>query len=339
MRILRFLLAVAVIALVATGGAYVYVESRFDVPTRPDRKEPVVVEVPKGATFRSMGHTLHETGLIATTMWWQLYPRIHRDAPGLKAGRHRIAPGESIREIVQTLSENPLPDDVPLTLVEGWRLIDADATFAERGLIQAGAYVAAARKPDDFEIPFDLEGAQDLEGYLLPETYAVPPGPLNVERLVQRQLDAFVARFLVPNRDKLTESGRTLRETVIMASLLEREEPKPEIRPKVAGILFKRLDSGTPLGVDATSRFTLETWNDRRAFLKKLRDRSDPYNTRLRRGLPPGPIGAPSLASLRAALAPKPSRYWYYLHDHQQRIHFARTAKEHEANRRRFGVW
>jgi UPF0755 protein len=126
---------------------------------------------------------------------------------------------------------------------------------------------------------------------------------------------------------------------VIMASLLEREEPRPELRPQVAGVLYNRLDHSMPLGVDATSRFKLDDWNDRAAFLKMLRDLDDPYNTRQRAGLPPGPIGAPGLASLVAALRPEPTPYWYYLHDRNAVIHFARTLKEHEANRRKYDVW
>ena len=82
-----------------------------------------------------------------------------------------------------------------------------------------------------------------------------------------------------------------------------------------------------------------KNWNDRRAFLKKLRDPRDPYNTRLRKGLPPTPIGAPSLSSLKAALRPKKSRYLYYLHDSNGNIHFARNAKQHEANRKKYNVY
>ena len=339
MRVARFILTLAVVLLVAAGGAYVYAESRFDLVANPDQQEASIVEIQKGATLRHVGETLREAGVLTTTIWWQIYPRLHRDAPGPKAGRHSIPPGQTIRQIVAILAENPIPEDVPLTLVEGWRLVDADNTLAEKGLIEAGMYLAAARDPSKFNVPFDLEGAKDLEGYLLPETYAVPPGPLDVHALIQRQLEAFQARFIDPKHDEIAKSGRPLRDIVIMASLLEREEPKPEVRPKVAGVLFKRLDAGTPLGVDATSRYTLESWNDRRAFLKKLRDPTDPYNSRLRPGLPPGPIGAPSLPSLEAALKPVKSRYWYYLHDAQQRIHFARTAKEHEANRKRYNVW
>jgi UPF0755 protein len=104
-------------------------------------------------------------------------------------------------------------------------------------------------------------------------------------------------------------------------------------------VLYKRLDRGMPLGVDATSRFTLDDWDDRQAFLKMLLDKNDPYNTRHRAGPPPGPIGAPGLLSLTAALSPQPTESWYYLHDKQGQIHFARSLKEHEANRHMYGVW
>jgi UPF0755 protein len=107
----------------------------------------------------------------------------------------------------------------------------------------------------------------------------------------------------------------------------------------VAGILWKRLDSGWKLGVDATSRYTLDDWNDRKAFLKQLRDPKDPYNTRLLDGLPPTAIGAPSLPSLNAALSPQASEFWYYLHDADKVLHPARNAEEHEANRKRYDVY
>jgi UPF0755 protein len=111
------------------------------------------------------------------------------------------------------------------------------------------------------------------------------------------------------------------------------------MRPRVAGVLWKRLDQGWNLGVDATSRYTLKDWNDRKAFLRQLRDHSDPYNTRLRQGLPPTAIGNPGIVALEAALASEASDAWYYLHDASRVVHFGRNAAEHEANRRRYGVW
>jgi UPF0755 protein len=107
----------------------------------------------------------------------------------------------------------------------------------------------------------------------------------------------------------------------------------------VAGIMYKRLDAKTPLGIDATSRYTLPEWNDRKAFLKKLRDPADPYNTRLSAGLPPTAIGNPTLSSLEAAMKPEASEFWYYLHDADKNLHPARNAAEHEANRKKYDVY
>jgi UPF0755 protein len=270
---------------------------------------------------------------------WRAWLRLNPGAPAPKAGRHRVSAAMDVPALLEALGGPPLPDDVPLTMVEGWRLRDADAALAERGLIRAGAYEEAARQPSRFRLPFAFEQA-DLEGYLFPETYMVPPGPLDVDRLVQRQLDTLHARFVAPHGEEVAKRGLSLHAVVTMASLLEREEPDPATRPEVAGVLYKRLDAGMALGVDATSRYGLVDWNDRAAFLKRLRDPADPYNTRLRVGLPPGPIGAPGLPSLLAALRPeKDTPYWYYLHDAQRRIHFGRDAAEHEANRRRHDVW
>ena len=124
-----------------------------------------------------------------------------------------------------------------------------------------------------------------------------------------------------------------------MASLLEREEPLPAQRPLVAGILWKRIDAGVPLGVDATSRYELREWNDRKAFLQRLRDPADPWNTRMKKGLPPGAIGSPTVDSLLAALRPQKSEFWYYLHDAQRILRPSRNGAEHEELRRKYNVY
>jgi UPF0755 protein len=244
----------------------------------------------------------------------------------------------TMAELSTALEGVPLPEDIPFSVIEGWRLRDTDEALAAAGLIKPGAYLAAARHPERFTASFPLP-KDSLEGYLYPETYRVVPGSFNVEDLLQRQLDTFAERFYRPHQDALTASGRSLHEVVVMASMLEREEPMPDQRPLVAGILWKRVDKGVPLGVDATSRYELAEWNDRKAFLQHLRDPEDPYNSRHRKGLPPGPIGAPTVASLQAALTPKPSEFWYYLHDAERHLHPSRNAEEHEALRKRYNVY
>ncbi len=336
-RFLRYLL-ILVGLLVASGvGAVALYRRALSTPFDPNAASKEVA-IAKGANPNQVARLLEAEKLIKDARLMRLWCRFKQRCVGLKAGRHRVSAAMTLPELVKVLSENPIPDEISITLVEGWRLGDTDAFLADRGLIARGAYLAAASTPSRYSVPFPLEGS-DLAGYLYPETYRVPEGPLDVDKLIQRQLDAFVDKFWKPHQAEIQGGQRPLRDIVIMASLLEREEPKPEVRPQVAGVLYKRLDAKTPLGVDATSRFTLVDWNDRKAFLAKLRDPNDPYNTRTKAGLPPGPIGAPSLPSLLAALRPVPSQYWYYLHDAQQNIHFGRDAAEHEANRKKYNVW
>lgn len=309
----------------------------YGAPKDPADPSLVVVEVPQGSTIRAMAPVLEDAGVISDADGFTTWVRITKEGGCIKAGRHKVGPAMGAHELVEALCGVPLPEDVPFTVVEGWRIREIDAALVEAGLAQPGEYAAAAAQPGRFTASYSLP-TETLEGYLFPETYMVDPTRFTVDGFIQRQLDLLGERF-VGKHDAAALEGRGLHALVTMASMLEREEPTPAQRPLVAGILWKRLDNAWNLGVDATSRYTLEQWNDRKAFLVKLRDPSDPYNTRLRPGLPPTPIGNPSDDSLEAALAPVDSEYWYYLHDDAQVLHPARDVAGHEANRRRYNVY
>jgi UPF0755 protein len=130
-----------------------------------------------------------------------------------------------------------------------------------------------------------------------------------------------------------------LHDVVVVASMIEREEPNPVHRPTVAGIIYKRLDRNIALGIDATSRYKLVNWEDERAFRAVLKDPADEYGTRVRVGLPPTAIGNPTQSALEAAIRPSATEYLYYLHDKEGRFHGGRNAAEHEANRAKYGVY
>jgi UPF0755 protein len=306
----------------------------FEAPVDPTRPEPFELEVPKGASASGLTDRLVENGLVPGEWQWKWFLR-NTNAGCLKAGRFEVRRNMSMRELLDTLCGPPLPEDVPFTIVEGWRIRDIDAALAARGWIQPGVYIELATTKA-VPSPFPIEGPT-LEGYLFPETYMVIEKEFDPSAFLQRQLQTFHDRFLVVHGDKLGE--RSLHEVVIMASMLEREEPTPAQRPIVAGILYKRLAANWKLGVDATSRYTLAEWNDRQAFLTRLRDPDDVYNTRLRSGLPPTAIGNPGLVSLQAAIAPEESPWWYYLHDKNGVFHGAVDGAGHEANRLTFNVY
>ena len=313
------------------------VADRLGTPKDPGDATERVFTVPKGATARSLGNSLEAEGIVDDAGQFRLYVRLKGEGGCIKAGRFRLRADMSAAQILETLCGPPMPEDVPFTVVEGWRIREIDAALAAAGLAPAGAYIAATGDASKYEAPFPLP-AGSLEGYLFPETYHVTPDRFAVGPFVQRQLDKLGERFYLPHKTEI-DAGRGMTDLVIMASMLEREEPTPSQRSLVAGILWKRLDHGWKLGVDATSRYTLDEWNDRVAFLRQLRDPNDPYNTRLREGLPPTPIGNPGIVSLEAALAPTESEYWYYLHDAERILRPGRNAAEHEALRRKYRVY
>ncbi|MCB9663854.1 MAG: endolytic transglycosylase MltG [Alphaproteobacteria bacterium] len=303
-----------------------------DAPVVPGDDAPFELEVAPGSTATRLTDRLEADGLVPSSFAWRWFLR-STDAGCIKAGRHEVRRSLSMRELLAELCGPPLPEDVPFTVVEGWRVVDIDAALVAKGWIEAGAYVAVATPaavPPPFPVPADT-----LEGYLFPETYGVLPDRFDPADLVRRQLETFQARAL----PLLEGQERSVHALVTMASMIEREEPTPAQRPVVAGILWKRLDAGWKLGVDATSRYGLVDPTDRRAFLVRLRDPDDPFNTRLRQGLPPTPISNPGLASLAAAARPVASEFWYYLHDGQGVFHGGRDAAHHDANRRTYDVY
>lgn len=304
-------------------------------PDAPLSTDTTVVkfDVPSGSAASTLGDDLADAGLNVSEMQWKMFLR-SADGSCLKAGSFELRKNMSLTEVLTTLCGPPIPDDVPFTIVEGWRIRDIDAALTEKGWIEAGQYTAVAMEKS-VEAPFTIT-SPTYEGYLWPETYMVhPPPAFTPEDLVVRQLGMFKERFL----DGADLGDKPLHDIVVMASMLEREEPKLSQRPMTAGILWKRIDNGWQLGVDATSRYELENWNDRGAFLKKLRDPDDAYNTRILKGLPPTAIGNPTLSSLEAALAPVESPFWFYLHDSKGVFHGGRDAAEHDANRKKYDVY
>jgi UPF0755 protein len=115
---------------------------------------------------------------------------------------------------------------------------------------------------------------------------------------------------------------------------VEKEENSDTERPNIAYILWRRFDSGIALGADATVRYALSKWTEPLYALDL--ESNSPYNTRKFRGLPPGPIGNPGLASIKATLAPQENPYWYYLHDDAGQIHYGKTLDQHNANKQKY---
>ena len=176
-----------------------------------------------------------------------------------------------------------------------------------------------------------LRQSLGYEGYLFPDTYFFLPNASenDIIRAMRQNFDTRVNQEVM---DDIVASGRTLEDTIIMASLLEREAHNYLDRRMIAGVLWRRIDKDMLLQVDAAFLYDL----GRTTFDLTMADlRGDsPYNTYKFKGLPPTPIGSPSLSSIRAAANPIDKGYVFYLADHSGVTHYSKTYEEHLEKKR-----
>lgn len=314
-----------------------FVWYRFSLrPVDVDGTDRVTVRIEPGASTRGIAALLSEKGIVRSPAAFRLYARMHGADGSLQAGTFILTPGMTPAEIIEALRSGK-GQEIVLTIPEGFTVTDIDALLARKQLAATGAFLRCAQECALQEFAFMPSGEERatrggrVEGYLFPDTYFVNPEEFSADAFLRRLLAAFRTKVVDEFDGEIAASGRSLHEIITMASLIEEEAITDAERPVIAGILWKRYDDGRGLGVDATVRYILE--KPTAAITTGDLNTDSPYNTRKFRGLPPGPIANPGLLSIRAAIYPKETAYWYYLHDRQGRIHYAETNEEHNLNR------
>jgi UPF0755 protein len=288
-------------------------------PINPQAKELIKIVIPKGSSVTQVGHLLQEKKIIKNSLMFKIYYRLNRDQYQIQAGSFELSPSMDLATILSTLSAGA--DDIWVTIPEGLRREEIAQSLNEYSLLSY----------DEQEF---LSLTVGFEGQLFPDTYLVPREILT-QNIVNLMRDTFDKKIMSLQPD-IQQSEYTLNQILTMASLLEREARGLEEMKLVSGVLWKRLEKGMPLQVDATLQYamgydesTQSWWSAPLAGNKQFDSK---FNTYLNPGLPPHPICNPGLDAITAALRPAQSEYWYYLHDPQGQIHFGRTLEEHNQN-------
>lgn len=325
------------IAILAAASLAAWLWFAIEAPYRGFAPEGVFVTVPHGASRRGVAHLLQRHGVIRSALAFELYSR-HHHRRTLQAGEYFFDRAEPARDVFWTIAQGNVYQQ-PFTVREGETMFDIAHELQSAGLLNASAFLAAARNP---ALVRDIApDARTLEGFLFPATYQLPRHPsaadLTVEmvRRFRESWEQIAAQAAPP--DSATEPPMPLLGVVTMASLVERETPKADERPLVAGVFTNRIHRGMPLQCDPTVIYALEQTGDYHGTLTlhDLRINS-PYNTYVHAGLPPGPIGNPGEASLRAALAPAPTHYLYFVANTQGGHFFSASLAEHVKNVERY---
>jgi UPF0755 protein len=293
----------------------------------------VEFKIQKGQGLSETARLLAEQSLINNRLVFVAYTVMTEKERSFKAGRYLIPPSASINSLVNMFSKGlSESEDIGVTIPEGTNLADMDLIFAKTGLTKKG----------------DLLSSEIFkqEGYLFPDTYRFSKEDLNGVKIQSADIVGKLQENFKEKTSGLFKnlSQEKIKETVIIASLLEKEvQSKDEMR-LVAGIIEKRISVGMPLQIDATvaygvcyPKFVAGQYCD--TSLANIIDNlksSSAYNTYQRKGLPIAPISNPGIEAIKAALNPQPSDYLYYLTTKDGITIFSKTSAEHEAARRKY---
>jgi UPF0755 protein len=333
---MKFLVKLFFVALLAAGAAVAYLWYCAEKPYGSYTAEGTFVDVPRGASRRSVARLLQKNGIVRSAVAFEIYARRHPRRT-LQAGEYFFDHPVAGKEVFWTLANGNVFQR-PFTVREGETMFDIARELESGKFMSADEFLGAAKNP---ELIRDLSPeAQTLEGFLFPATYQLPLHPAAgelVAQMTQKFREEWAQVSPLKTEQTAEAHGRPVISTVTLASLVERETPKPEERLLVAGVFENRLRKGMPLQCDPTVIYALEQEGRYSGTLsgKDLRIDS-PYNTYMHGGLPPGPIGNPGTVSLRAAVAPSDTDFLYFVANTQGGHFFSATLTEHNRNVNRY---
>lgn len=295
----------------------------YSVSKKECPEQSLIIE--KGQGVSQIALDLERAGLIRNSLAFKMEIFRLGYVKKIQAGEYYISPAEDLSAVIQILTRGSF--DKKITVIEGWRSEQVFDYLSKNGF------------DVDFSEWKNLILKQELEGRLFPDTYMVPK-TVTTSQILELMTENFEKKFTRELEKEALAKGIDKQSVLILASIIEREASHPEDRPRIAGILLKRLENNWPLQVDATVQYALASLKCQspdcdwwpRGLTKENLALNSPYNTYLYRGLPPGPICNPGLSSIRAVIYSQDSPYWFYLSDSEGTIHYATTDVEQAEN-------
>jgi peptidoglycan lytic transglycosylase G len=321
-KIAVVLLVIVIIAI----GLSLYVRRQWHIPTSPP--EAVLIDIPHGLGARGVMQLLAERKVIVDRRAALAYIFYSGNRNKLQAGEYMFDHPMTIPEVIGKLASGAVYLR-KFTVPEGLTTEATAMKWQEQGFGTMEEFLKAATDAVDRIRRFD-DKATSVEGYLFPETYSFPK-----QTTARSAIETMIGRF-----EQMLERMRqvlpaeqwplNLRETVILASLIESEAAQPDERPLVASVYLNRLHRHILLQCDPTVIYALMRENryNGRLTLADLQFKS-PYNTYVTGGLPPGPISNPGYPSLLAAIQPAMTNYLFFVRTIESRHTFSETLDAH----------
>ena len=277
----------------------------FDSPASKDHRTKIV-SVASGQPFSTVARKLQEEGLVTDAFRLTVLARAEGAARKIQAGEYAFSASMSPRQILDALVSGRVRL-LKVTIPEGFTMMDIGRRLEENGITNADEFLKLAHDPN-FVSSLGIQG-ETVEGYLYPDTYRFlrNTDPAKVIKTMVGRWRSVFEQF----REQVQQSDMSELQIMTLASIIEKETALPEEKPLVASVYLNRLKKNMRLYADPTVIYGIESFDGN---ITKNHLRTDtPYNTYLRRGLPPGPIANPDRESIAAVLYPAHTDYLYFV--------------------------
>jgi UPF0755 protein len=277
--------------------------AREPKPVPPGKEVTITVSAGEGSV--EIGRSLREAGVVDSVNRFRDAAEERALDGVLKPGTYKLVTGMSIDAVLEILAKGP-STGIPVTIPEGFTVAQIAAKLAATEQFTKDE-VEKALESKDLIATYRPKGEDSLEGLLFPDTYGIEPDD-TAETVIQEMLSQLE---VVLSRYQLSTAPQNLTpyQLLIVASMIEREAKVDADRPKIAAVIYNRLDAGKQLEIDATVEYAV---GHSKLTAKDLSS-SSPYNTYTSAGLPPTPIAAPGEAAIKAALQPADGDWLYYV--------------------------
>ncbi len=265
---------------------------------------------------------LKDAGLIEYKWLFNFFCKISTADEKVSPGEYELRSTFDYRALIQNMRAGSASTvTVTVTIPEGFKMHQLFLRLEENGVCSYNELMEAAENTDfnyDFLEESQGEGAYRLEGFLFPDTYEFYVG-MQASSAINKLLDNYNRKITEEMKTRAEELGMTMYDILTVASLIEKEAANDDERAQIASVIYNRINSDMVLGIDAA---VLYPYNDHEgAPTAAMLEKDDPYNTRIRAGLPPTPICNPGLYSINAALYPASTKYYYYALDTESGQH------------------
>jgi UPF0755 protein len=331
--VMRLLSSLFILIMVLGAGAAAWWSWATGPYSETEKSE--IIAVTSGMTASQIAQELERRHLIRNAWAFRFLASQQKADSKLYAGEYVLSADMSPQEMIEKLISGPKVVATRITIPEGYTTAQIIDVLVSKGFGTLEEYQSILAN-EAFEYKF-LQGipagATRLDGFLFPDTYFVDQKS-TPRSIIDMMLKRFEKEVTVEAQTRLQEMNLSLRDWVILASIVEKETGKDEDRPIVAGVFINRLNIDMPLQSDATVQYVLGT-NKYIHSLEDIKVKS-PYNTYINKGLPPGAIGSPGHASLDAVVNMTKTDYLYFVAKKDGYSVFAKTHEEQLRNQKQY---